>query len=518
MRRWLVLAALFLLAVPSCRRSPSVTDDHAREDDAGWVVTAWGQRFEVYADTSALVSGRVATSNAHVTVLADFSPLKAGSVTAVLRAQDGREEQFRQNRAKYDGMFPVEIKPSMEGTFDLVFVVEGDGESESIPAARVRVGNAVDPGGLGEPRGESNGKAADEVPFLKEQQWGTEFGTAWVREGALAEGVEGPARVRPSGGGEVVLTATVDATVALSPWPHAGLHLAAGGTVFRLIPRVGGRSLPELHADASSLESDVEVARRRVERLTELLGVEATSHVELERAHATLAGLEARLASTREGVVAATSPDKSTDVDSATGIPVRVPWAGRVAEVSVTPGQTVMSGAPLGRLVKDKPLWIIVALRPDEATRVQTTPRGLFLKRPSRQASLEIAAQDLKFVSRSPEVDPLTASVNVILEVERTAAELPIGSTAEAQVLLSGERRGLIVPASALVDDSSVTVVYVQLEGETFARREVRILTREGDRAVVEGVREGDRVVTRGGAAIRRASLLSSGAPEGHVH
>jgi len=35
---------------------------------------------------------------------------------------------------------------------------------------------------------------------------------------------------------------------------------------------------------------------------------------------------------------------------------------------------------------------------------------------------------------------------------------------------------------------------------------------------VVDGVLPGERVVTVGGAAIRRASLLASGSVEGHVH
>ena len=54
--------------------------------------------------------------------------------------------------------------------------------------------------------------------------------------------------------------------------------------------------------------------------------------------------------------------------------------------------------------------------------------------------------------------------------------------------------------------------------GSQFARREVRVLARQGDAALVTGLRPHERVVTVGGAAVRRASLLSSGAPEGHVH
>jgi multidrug efflux pump subunit AcrA (membrane-fusion protein) len=172
----------------------------------------------------------------------------------------------------------------------------------------------------------------------------------------------------------------------------------------------------------------------------------------------------------------------------------------------------------LGRLVRVRPLWIVVALRPEEATRVQASPTGLFLKRPGQQASIEIGARGVRLVSRSPEVDPRTASVDVILEVDRSASELPLGSAVEAEILLPGEKRGIVVPLSAILDDSGTSVAYVQLEGESFARREVRVLGRLGNDALVDGLRPGERLVTQGAGAVRRSSLLSAGAPEGHVH
>lgn len=510
-RRIVLLVGWVSIGALGCRAVEPKRVGAAAAPEA-WSVTAWGERYEVFAETGPLVAGASVTSNAHVTVLSGFAPLKDGAVTLVLRSSGGAEEIFRQERPKRDGIYPIEVKPRAEGTFDLVFRIVSSAGTEDLPAGRVRIGSASSPGGRVAPEGEA---AAEGVSFLKEQQWRTEFATSWVREGTLAESVEGPAQVKPAGGGEVMLTAAMDATVAPSPWPHTGLDLVEGGTVFRLVPRVGDRSLPELHADASSLEAEADVARRRVERLTELLRVEATSPAELERARATLASLEARLASARGGVASATN---AIGKDSAAAILVRAPWTGRVAEVSVSPGQTVTAGAALARLVRVRPLWIVVALRPEAATLVQAAPTGLFLKRPGQPAPLEVAAKDLKLVSRSPEVDPRTASVSVILEVNRSASELPLGSAVEAEILLSGEKRGVVMPLSALLDDSGITVAYVQLEGESFARREVRVLRRLGDKALVEGLRPGERLVTQGGGAVRRSSLLSAGAPEGHVH
>lgn len=489
---------------------PGGSGSHAVAE--GWAVTAWGETYEVFAETDALVAGVATTSNAHLTVLDGFTPLREGTVTLVLRGPEGREERFRQDARKRDGIYAVEATPSAEGTFDLLFRIDSSAGQEEIGAGRVRVGSAASPGG---PAEEEEPAAADEVSFLKEQQWRTEFATAWVRESALGDSVEGPAQVRPAAGGEVVLTAGLDATVAASPWPYSGLDLASGATVFRLVPRATGRGLPGLRAEVSSLEAEVDVARRRVERLDELLEVEATSQAEVERARATLAGLEARLASARGGVAAAQG---SSAGDAPTAVAVKAPWAGRVAEVSVSPGQTVAAGAPLGRLVKVQPLWIVVALRPEDATRVQSSPRGLFLRRPGDLLPLEVPSRSVRLVSRSPEVDPRTASVDVILEIDRSAGELPLGSAVEAEVVLPGEKHGIVVPLSAVLDDSGTSVAYVQLGGESFARREIHVLGRLGNEALVEGLRPGERLVTRGAGAVRRSSLLSSGAPEGHVH
>ncbi len=513
MRARMTLFTLTLLAALGCRQPGSQADSsqgHGLPET--WAVTAWGERYEVFAETGPLIAGATVTSNVHVTVLQGFAPLKAGSVAMVLRAA-GSEQTFRQEHAKRDGIYPVELQCPAEGDFELFFHIDGPAGREEVAGGRVRVGTAASPGGLAADEGPAS---PDGISFLKEQQWRTEFATAWVSEGALNESVPGPARVSPAAGGEVTLTATFNATVAPEPWPYPGLDVAKGTTVVRLLPRVGERSLPELQADVASLAAEVDAARARVGRLTELLRVEATSAAELERARATLSGLEARLRSAQQGVNAAGAPAASTTADAT--ITIKAPWSGRVAEVLVSPGQTVIAGAALARLVKLRPLWIVLALRPEDAARVQGKPSGLLLRRSGSSEVLTLAPNDVRLMSRSPEVDPRTATINLIIEVDRNASDLAIGSSVEAELLLAGSRRGIVIPASALVDDSGVVVAYVQTEGETFARREVKVVARQGGQALVEGLQTGERLVTLGAPAVRRSSLLSSGAPEGHVH
>ena len=510
-RSSLALIALVLLVIFGCRgKAP---DAPAQGSGETWSVTSWGERYEVFAETEPLVAGRSATCNAHVTVLEGFAPLRSGSVTVVLRGS-GPDLVFRQDGPKREGIFPVKLEPTSEGTFEMFFQVDGAAGVEELAGGRVRVGTPESPGGVAAGRvGREGAAGANAMSFLKEQQWRTTFATAPVTQGTLGESVAGPARIIPPAGGEVTLTATFDSTVAPSPWPYTGLVVAKGNTMLRLLPRIGGRSLPDLKADAASLEAEVEAARRRVERLTELLRVEATSVAELERARATLAGLEARLRSTREGVEVA-----GGRFDASAGISVAAPWTGRVAEVSVSPGQTVSAGAPLVRLVKARPVWMILALRPDDAARVKGRPSGLLIRRSGSPESIQFGPEDLRIVSQSPEVNVRTASIDLLVEIDRSVSNLPIGTGVEAELLLPGERRGIVVPASALVDDSGVVVAYVQIEGESFARKEVHVLARQGERVLIEGLAPGERLVTVGGGAVRRSVLLSTEAPEGHVH
>jgi len=509
---WLFGAVSLLASVTACRRPAPVSGEVE-----GWSVTAWGERFEIFAEVEPLVAGVSAVSNTHVTVLAGFSPLREGSVAAVLRAPGNSDAVFRQAVKKRDGIYPIEIKPAREGDFDLLFLVEAPSGREEIPGGRVHVGRKDAPGGRLEDR--AAGPQEEGVSFLKEQQWRTAFATDWVREGPVATTLHGPARVRPAGAGETVLTASMDAVVSSRPWPFRGQALAAGATVFHLTPQVTGiRSVGELDAEVRGLDAEADAARRRSERLGTLLELEAVSRAEVERAEAARKSVDARLAAARRDLVNARAVRSGGAGGSS--VAVRAPWASQVAEMSVSPGQAVSAGTPLARLVKPSPVWIEVALTPADASRLGSTAKvqGLFLRRAGEPTPTAIPAEAVRLVSRAPEVDPRTATVTAIFEVRQSAETLPFGTAADAEIALPGEQRGVAIPTTALVDDGGVTVAYVQLEGESFARREVRLRARQGEAVAVEGLRPGERLVTRGGQAIRRASLLSAGAPEGHAH
>jgi len=189
-----------------------------------------------------------------------------------------------------------------------------------------------------------------------------------------------------------------------------------------------------------------------------------------------------------------------------------------VAEVIVSPGEQVAPGGPLLRMVRERPVWARVALTPGDANRLSDRISGLVLDIGASTDPVMVPEDDLRLVAVAPEVDPLTGTVKALIEISRSVDELRPGLVATAQIFLPEKIEGIVLPDSAVIDDAGESIVYVQLDGESFNRREVEIRYRRGDHLLVEGVLPGERVVTLGGAAIRRASLMASGQAQGHVH
>jgi RND family efflux transporter MFP subunit len=290
-----------------------------------------------------------------------------------------------------------------------------------------------------------------------------------------------------------------------------------GETLFRLLPRVeAGRSLAALESDKAALEAELATARGRLERLEGLLDVEAVSRREGEEARAREAALSARHDAAARDLQAARSARQGGGGGEA--IAVSAPLAGEVSAVNASPGAAVAGGETLARVVRTDAVWLAVAVAVADAP-ASFAEGGLAgaVIEPADGEPLHLDASEVRLVAVAPEVDPANGTVDVLVE---TAArpELVLGTVVDVVLLAAATVEGIVVPASALVDDGGVPVVYLQLSGERFARQAVRVVERQGEWALVEGLVPGQRLVTRGGAAVRRSSMMGSGDSHGHVH
>jgi multidrug efflux pump subunit AcrA (membrane-fusion protein) len=109
--------------------------------------------------------------------------------------------------------------------------------------------------------------------------------------------------------------------------------------------------------------------------------------------------------------------------------------------------------------------------------------------------------------------------VPVVFEFTAADRNLPIGMAVQAQVFAGGARDAVAIPASSVLDEGGMAVVFVQAGGESFERRTVRLGAREGDWVeVLDGLTPGQRVVSRGAYLVKLASTGTAQIGHGHAH
>jgi RND family efflux transporter MFP subunit len=91
-----------------------------------------------------------------------------------------------------------------------------------------------------------------------------------------------------------------------------------------------------------------------------------------------------------------------------------------------------------------------------------------------------------------------TRTVTVRSEVENSDLKLKPGMFADIEILLNNKNRVLVLPSEAVLDDGNDHVVFLKVEGE-YVPRVVELGVQEnGFLEILQGVEEGDEVVTVG--------------------
>jgi multidrug efflux pump subunit AcrA (membrane-fusion protein) len=124
-----------------------------------------------------------------------------------------------------------------------------------------------------------------------------------------------------------------------------------------------------------------------------------------------------------------------------------------------------------------------------------------------------------RLVSSGAVVDPRSRTVPVIYEVENAGGQVRVGSTATVALRTGRPQRGVVVPSTAILEEDGRPIAYVQVEGETFERRDLTLGGAEsGMTLVTGGIQAGERVVTGAAYQVRLASLSTAVPAHGHEH
>jgi cobalt-zinc-cadmium efflux system membrane fusion protein len=116
-------------------------------------------------------------------------------------------------------------------------------------------------------------------------------------------------------------------------------------------------------------------------------------------------------------------------------------------------------------------------------------------------------------------IDSATRTVPVIYETANPDGALKIGANVRVAVRTGRTVSGVVIPASAVLDEDGRPIAYVQTEGEAFEKRDLEVGGADSAHSLVHaGIRPGERVVTGAAYQVRLASLSTSVPAHGHEH
>lgn len=526
MSRWLSLLVLacVLLAGDGCVGGGG--PDH--EGSAGdaerptKAVTVYQAGLELFMEFPSFVVGESSPLIAHFTDARNpegFRAVVRGSVTAVLRFREGAEERFAVDAPLRDGVFKPIVVPTTPGEAMLTLVLEGDQMTGTVEVGTVTVHPTVAAAVAATP-GEGDGEPS--VIFLKEQQWKTVYATAAATARVLRGGIPANGELKPVAGRAADIAAPVSGRVEVGDRvPHLGQRVEKGEILLTILPTIGvvASDLPDAELELQRARAELGLSERELARMQNLIAAKAVPEKRLDAARvardtagARLTAAERHLAYYR-GIQAGGAGEAGTSA-----FEMRAPIDGVVSFADLTRGAVVDAGTRLVSLVDTERLWLEVYVYEPDAARVEASPGATFtVAGLSREFTVD--ETNGRRVAVGAVVDAATRTVPVIFELPNPDGVLRPGMFTKVTLLTGETVRDVAIPESAVVDDSGRPAVFVMDGGESFFQRQVRLGVRSGGFVqVLEGVREGDRVVTRGAYEIKLSTATGAIPEHGHQH
>ena len=512
MKKLITLAAT-VLAFTSCNapKEDSKAEAKAEAEKPETIsVTDWTDRTELFMEYPPLVAGQNARFAVHFTAMGTlFKAVKSGSVNVVLEGDSGKQT-FSTDAPSRPGIFGVDVKPARAGKYSMTVQLRSAGLNDSHSLVEVAVyPDQASAAGYQPPKPQE-----ETIAFLKEQQWSLDFATERVAEKSERDNFVVAGLIQPRAGGQGEVTAPLDGRLVEAVAVPIGASVSRGQIIGRIAPPVSNPAdRPALELARSEAQNSVQFATRDMQRAERLVSAGAAPARRLEEARYNEANAQTRLRAA-EANLAQYEATRQAGTDSASRLfAVRAPISGTVIESKAISGANVRAGDTLLRIVDTTTVYVTANVPEGDLPRLRQITGAELVT--SDGQTLPVG----RVVSTGRVVDPESRSVSVIYQVNNPNHRLAVGQAVSVRLFTSGSTVAATVPESALVDDAGRPVVFVQLGGEAFARRPVKLGPQQsGYVQVLEGVKPGERVVTKGAYLIRLSAMSSSIPAHGHVH
>ncbi len=486
-------SALLALILVSCGGGDSAQNTTTENEPPTRAVTIWTGKMELFMEYPLMLPNEPTKFIIHLTTLDDFQAIRSGRVRLDFRHASGQQFTIEKDSLLREGIFAPMVELPQPGRYDFTLAYDGDRIDESFVIEDFEVYASAGAYPIEAEEADAG------ISYLKEQQWKVEFAAEPVRLREVKHSVHTVAEVTPRNNASAEISAPAAGIVkagSVSPVAPVGTIVRAGQRLVALAPPLEGSN------SWTEQRLAYEQSKQEFERAERLLQRDAISKRDYERLR-------------QEYLVRKAGIDALGNTTDSTLLEVRSPISGVISAVHVRPGQTVTAGQPLITVVDPDRVWLKVSVFEKDFYTLGT-PSGIYLTVPGLDTGIVLDGSDVRIVSSGAVLDPQTRTVPLLLEVPNEGNLLKIGQSLPGELLNGDSQTAVAVPETALFDEETQLVVFVHVSGESFEKRVVK--TGNHDRgwiAILDGLSEGERVVTRGGYMVK---LASTTAAIGHPH
>jgi RND family efflux transporter MFP subunit len=526
----------------------------ARQPSAPESITVWGERYEVFLVYPRPAVGSRAQIACHVTDLETGRPVDSGTVEVQALLASGGALPAAQFRPARPGIFLIGLIFPQTGEYQLTFSVEPEGRpQETVVVPRFVVGESP----AWASRAGALHQAGDEIAFTKEQQWRRRIRTERVARRTLVQRLMVPGFVRSPAGASALVTPPAAGTLFPPPggrFPAVGEAVEQGEPLAVLEPTSAGAMAVQLLANRAQLEAldielavkqlqvetaakvaqhELEVARRTLARVESLAAGGTTTARQLDQARLDVQVAEERYKGAQEQLQPYTEArtrlanllgrslnDATANAPSDLRILLTSPIQGTVVESHATAGQHLNVGDRVFQIVNLEKMWIEARVSEYDLGRIERAAGASYRLSAYPDEIVPILGHGGgRLVNVGSVVDPDNRTVPVRYEVPNPQGRLRVDMAVEVFVETGVHEQCLAVPDAAVLDEGAEIFVIVQSGGETFVQQPVTVGIRDaGWVEILNGLTEGQRIVTSGARAVRLAALGGEMTAHDHEH
>ena len=497
MNKLLVILSVILLA--SCN-NPGTTVKQAETDVLPSLsYTIYTEKSELFAEFRSLVQGDSTKLAGHFTKLGEFfSAITEGTITLTLTVGDNVVSQAS-TVSSSPGIFRYAIVPGKAGIGKMAFDIQTKDYTDQIVIENVTVFTDIKTAQASqkeEPKG-------SQISYLKEQAWKVEFANMAVTPQSFNEIIKTTGEILPAQGDEMVVTANTNGIVTFSGNKAVvGTSVHAGEMLFA----ISGKNLTDGNTETRFTQAKVayDKAKADFDRAQELVKDNIVSQRDFLDTKA------------RYETEQANYNNLSRNYQSG-GQKVVSPISGFVKNVLVTEGLYVSVGQPIASVSQNRSLVLKAEVSQKYFSKLPLITSANF-KTAYDNKTYSIESLNGKLLSYGKSNDASTLFIPVTFSFDNKGEVVP-GSLVDVYLKLQPFDGALVIPVSSLIEEQGIFYAYVQTAGESFVKRELKLGGSDGiNILVLAGLKEGERVVTKGAYQIKLATASGAIPLHGHAH